>query len=105
MKPGLWDEVIERDAHTIWEWLSRPGTFVRWRHRQRIICIVPMLEPTNRHVCSGKQTVDHVKDEPMMGKRAPDDLRHLLAMCEGHNVWFPPSKALRQAEREHLRLS
>jgi hypothetical protein len=48
-----------------------------------------------------KLTVDHVKDEPMMGVRAPDDERHLVAMCWRGNVGVP-SKAVRAAEREYL---
>jgi len=32
-----------------------------------------------------KMTVDHVKDQPMMGKRAPSDPDHLVTLCwEAH---------------------
>lgn len=47
-------------------------------------------------------TVDHVKDEPRMGRRATSDPQHLVAMCYGGNVGVP-SKTVRQAEREYLK--
>ena len=31
-------------------------------------------------------TLDHVKDEPMMGKRAPSDVRHLVTVCWHHHL-------------------
>lgn len=113
MKPGLWEAVVHRDARFIWDkqgfvtsvTVGLPQSYWAWRMRQKVICVVPILEPQNRYPCSGKQTVDHVKDAPMMGKRAPDDLEHLVAMCEEHNVWHPPSRDLRQAERDYLRPS
>lgn len=47
-------------------------------------------------------TLDHVKDAPRMGRRAPSDARHLVAMCWGANVGVP-SKAVRELERVYLR--
>lgn len=29
--------------------------------------------------------VDHVRAEPMMGKRAPDDMAHLVTLCSWHH--------------------
>ena len=107
MKEGLWERVVERDAQYVWEHseerISQGMTLRRFMSTRRLICVVPVLEPTNRHICSGKQQVDHVKDAPRLSKRAPDDEQHLVAMCEAHNVWYPPSRALRQAERAYLR--
>lgn len=37
--------------------------------------------------CGGRATLDHVKDQPRMGKRAPSDERHLVALCENHHIW------------------
>ena len=48
-----------------------------------------------------KMTLDHVKDHPRMGLRAPSDMRHLVAMCHAGNVGVP-SKAVRLAERAYL---
>lgn len=49
----------------------------------------------------GAMTVDHVKDAPRMGLRAPSDAAHLVAMCHAGNVGAP-SREVRQAEREYL---
>jgi hypothetical protein len=66
-----------------------------------------------RHICKdawgrshspydlSRLTLDHVKDAPALGKRAPSDMLHLVAMCAGTNIGVP-SKAIRQAEREYL---
>ena len=50
----------------------------------------------------GRLTLDHVKDAPRMGKRAPSDPAHLVAMCHAANVGVP-SKAVRELERIYLR--
>jgi len=110
----LWHAVVERDAHYVWKhWghvtcitAGHPAGYCfywPWRKRQRVICIVPVIDPSNPYPCGGKQEVDHVKDQPRMGKRAPDDREHLVAMCQNHNTWHPPRKELRQAEREYLK--
>jgi hypothetical protein len=36
--------------------------------------------------CAGRLTLDHVKDYPMMGKRAPSDMRHLVSLCWHHHL-------------------
>lgn len=46
-------------------------------------------------------TLEHVKDEPRMGKRAPSDEQHLVALCHRANVGVP-SKVTRQAMRRYL---
>lgn len=103
MKEGLWERVIERDARYIWADIHGVGLYDVWRAQVGLICMVPLFDPQNPRRCGGKQTVDHVKDAPRLGKKAPDDEFHLVAMCEAHNVWYPPSRAIRQAEREYLK--
>ena len=50
----------------------------------------------------GALTVDHVHGGyGMMGRRAPSDPAHLVAMCWQGNVGVP-SKEVRQAERAYL---
>ena len=49
-----------------------------------------------------KLTIEHVKLEPMMGKKAPTDLAHLVAMCAYANVAVP-SRVTRDAIRQYLR--
>jgi hypothetical protein len=53
--------------------------------------------PTNLNLL----TLDHVKDDLMMGVRAPSDPTHLVAMCYAGNVGVP-SKEVRQNERDYL---
>lgn len=36
--------------------------------------------------CAGRLTLDHVKDQPRMGKRAPSDERHLVTLCWAHHL-------------------
>ena len=52
--------------------------------------------------CRGRLTLDHVKDQPMMGKRAPSDLAHLVTVCEHHHLdgW---ATSHRPELREYLR--
>ena len=52
--------------------------------------------------CGGRLQLDHVKSQPMMGKRAPSDAAHLAALCERHHLdgW---ATSHRPALREYLR--
>lgn len=34
----------------------------------------------------GALTLDHVRDHPMMGKRAPSDPEHLVTLCWHHHL-------------------
>jgi hypothetical protein len=36
--------------------------------------------------CQGRLTLDHVKDQPMIGKRAPSDMAHLVTLCWHHHL-------------------
>ena len=46
-------------------------------------------------------TLEHVKDQPRMGVRAPSDPAHLVALCFAANVGVP-SKEARAFFREYL---
>lgn len=48
-------------------------------------CMAPQLDPTVKG-CNGRLTVDHIKEQPRMGKRAPDDEAHLVSMCVYHHL-------------------
>jgi hypothetical protein len=53
--------------------------------------------------CSGRLTLDHVKEQPMMGKRAPSDMAHLVTLCWHHHLdgWATSHRPeLRQYLRE-----
>jgi hypothetical protein len=74
-------------------------------------CFMHRLDDT--HVCRDRWgaphspyaldllTLDHVKDHPRMGVRAPSDAGHLVAMCWAANDAVP-SKEVRAAERAYL---
>lgn len=90
VKPSVHAEVIVRDG----------------------ACILSFLEPG--HVCRdlfgdvhdsrdvGKCTLEHVKDDLRMGKRAPSDAAHMVLLCYAANL-RPPTKEQRALFREYLR--
>ena len=47
-------------------------------------CVAPRLGATD--YCAGRLTLDHVKSEPMMGRRAPSDPAHLASICWHHHL-------------------
>ena len=53
--------------------------------------------------CMGRLTLDHVKDQPRLGKRAPSDPAHLVALCENHHIWTGWATSHRPQLREYLR--
>ena len=58
--------------------------------------------------CAGRLTLDHVKSEPRMSRRAPSDPSHLVSLCEGHSeagmrAGHQWNTAHRPALREYLR--
>jgi hypothetical protein len=53
--------------------------------------------------CRSPLTLDHVKDQPRMGKRAPSDMAHLVAVCRGHHLDTGWATSHRPALREYLR--
>ena len=50
-----------------------------------------------------KLTLEHVKSASMMGRRAPSDAAHLVALCAAANIAVP-SRVQRNAMREYLRM-
>lgn len=85
---------------------------VRWSVMRRDGgCVLALLDPEHRcrdkwgnpHAPTATRslTVEHVKDSLRMGKRAPSDLDHLVAMCHAGNVGVP-SKRNRAKVRDYL---
>lgn len=65
-------------------------------------CVAVTLgEPPSN--CAGRLTLDHVKDQPRMGKRAPSDAAHLVSLCEQHHLWTGWATSHRPELREYLR--
>ena len=75
-------------------------------------CVAAVLD--RAHVCRdrwgrshastalSKMTVDHVKDQPMMGKRAPSDPEHLATLCWEAHVNTRWATSHRPELREYL---
>lgn len=64
-------------------------------------CVAPRLGGREED-CGGRITLDHVKSEPRMGKRAPSDLAHLVSLCENHHLWTPWATSHRPELRVYL---
>jgi hypothetical protein len=52
--------------------------------------------------CRGRLTLDHVKDQPRMGVRAPSDEAHLVSLCEYHHLETGWATSHRPELREYL---
>ncbi len=64
-------------------------------------CVAPRLGGSFMD-CGGRTTLDHVKDQPRMGVRAPSDARHLVTLCEAHHLWTGWATSHRPELREYL---
>lgn len=80
--------------------ILRDGTCILYRLDLAHICRDKWGEQHNPHDLE-RLTIEHVKDQPRMGKRAPSDPGHLVAMCWQGNVGVP-SKTQRAAIRAYL---
>lgn len=77
-----------------------PETWLAVMTRDAYTCAAARLGAPD--ACRGGLTLDHVKDQPMMGKRAPSDPEHLVVVCYYHHLggW---ATANRPALRAYLR--
>lgn len=69
-------------------------------HRRDRGCVAPRLGAAD--ACAGRVTLDHVKDQPRMGKRAPSDPGHLVSVCERHHLWTGWATSHRPELRAYL---
>ena len=99
--PEIYAQVVSRDA----EYISRhtPRMIDRKNLKKKPLCLAPILDSSQSGVCSGGMTLDHVKSQPMMGKRAPSDAAHLVTLCENHHLWTGWATSHRPLLREYLR--
>ena len=65
-------------------------------------CVAPRLGGSYAD-CGGRITLDHVKDQPRMGKRAPSDPAHLVSLCSRHHLETGWATSHRPELREYLR--
>ena len=89
MKAGLREQVMERDRGCVLHFLE-PGHICRTRFGTE--------HPWD---ATDLLTLEHVKAELRMGKRAPDDIGFMVALCGAANN-RPPSKVQRALFRDHL---
>ena len=77
------------------DWL--PG-YLLGRDRE---CKAPALGATDP--CQGPLTIEHVKFESRIGKRAESVPSRTLILCLGHNTGWALLATSKEAEREYLR--
>jgi hypothetical protein len=65
-------------------------------------CRAPLLD-RDAGPCYGRLTLEHVKDAPMVGKRAPSDRHHMLVLCYFHNTGWALTSDAKARERAYLR--
>ena len=63
-------------------------------------CVLAQLVPG--HVCAGRLTLEHVKDSPRMGKRAPSDRYPAVLACLSGNAFTVETSKYRPLIREYL---
>ena len=78
--PETHELVMRRDELALVTWARKRG----WSAHGRVICVAPIIDPEELERCRGRMTLDHIKDEPRLAKRAPSDPAHLVSLCEGH---------------------
>lgn len=71
-------------------------------------CVAPVIDPSESGNCWGRLTLDHIKTDPRMSKRATSDPAHLVAICQGHmedgrKAGYQWNTAHRPELREYLR--
>lgn len=83
VRAELRQQVLSRDING---WIRRQPLFMERRGLTKSVvgCVAVFLAPATSGPCWGKLTLDHIKDEPRMGKRAKSDPAHLVSLCEGH---------------------
>ncbi len=121
LKTEDWEKLRERvrwlDTDALLKWAEKaPGMIPVRLADNRItvtaaqieVCPVVVMDPSQLGTCSGPWHLDHVKDDPMMGRKAPDDEWHLVSLCAGHDergmrAGFVWCSANRDKERTYLR--
>jgi hypothetical protein len=97
--------VLSRDM--LRAYIRQPETMPlsRWL-RMGTPCVARFLDPSGSVPCSGRITLDHVKCQPAIGMKAPDNERHLVSLCVNHHTethaGFCWATANRELERNYL---
>ena len=100
MNPALREFVLRRDDGCVATRANSRFWATRW----------PMLQGLpDPGPCEGRITLDHVKDDLALGKKAPDDPWHLWSVCVAHHTetragaQWATSKPVRAAARLYIR--
>ena len=98
---ALREKVLRRDHFFAFMRQVGPPRSWEWWQQHGNPCVARFLDPAV-DACEGRMTLDHVKDQLMMGRKAPDDEQHLVSLCWHHHldVW---ATAHRPLLREYLR--
>ena len=100
--------VILRDVNVVRRTLIERGYKLPRPSDPMPACPAWVIDPSVWGTCYGEWNLDHVKDQPMIGQKAPDDEEHLISMCCAHDergarqgrVW---NTAHREGQRAYLR--
>jgi hypothetical protein len=88
------------DAQLRRDILRRDGACLAWKFDRLHEC-KDQWGRWHLPTATDRLTLEHVKSDLRLGKRAPDDRRHLVALCYASNVGVP-SKTLREFLRRYL---
>lgn len=94
-----------RDLEVVKRWLRERN--LGFLYHGEIPCPAVVMDPSQLGSCWGDWRLDHVRDNPMMGQKAPDDEDHLIALCAGHDergarAGYQWNTASRDLERAYL---
>lgn len=90
------EAVFARDREMVADAVAQMGYTTRWERDRLVmplrvptsifgvVCPAFVIDPDQFGLCWGRWTIDHVKSTFRLGLRAPSDLGHLMALCEGH---------------------
>jgi hypothetical protein len=113
----LRDKVVHLDIEAILRWATQtdrlPVTIsrderLRATAEQIEVCPAVVMDPSQLGTCSGEWRQDHVKTDPRIGVKAPDDEDHLINLCGSHDergsrAGHQWNTAHREDERAYLR--
>lgn len=76
--------VKARDRQVVLRWMAERGMPLP-RPIDPVPCPAVVMDPLQLGTCSGPWNLDHVKDDPKIGQKAPDDEDHLVSHCATHD--------------------
>jgi hypothetical protein len=74
-----------RDEQVVRRWMAENGYVLPRVGQLPPACPAVVMDPSQWGTCSGPWHQDHVKDDPKIGEKAPDDEDHLISLCATHD--------------------